>query len=198
MSQAQDDGSLNNTVAQEEQGEVNQDDLSALSVEELKAKAEALENENKSLRGDAKDEEIRQNMLRRIEKAQEKNIQLKSGNNARATTDDGFTASDIFTLAKADIDPESEKAKVLLRYISAGFAKSAKEALDHPGVKAELAAIGAAETARSVITTNDTQDTQFDRKATIIARYKSTGEVDVNDKEAIKIIAEDNLKQMHS
>lgn len=169
------------------------DDLTALSVEELKAKAERVEAEVKELKESQKNGELHQNYLRRLEKAEAKKAEL-SQIKADDKDDSGFTARDLIALDRAGIDESSDKAKVVQRYIKGGLSSNVKEALEHVGVKAEFDAIDAKNTVRATIDENDKSETGISSRREMLDTYRATGEVP-QDEKSVKVIAQENLKQ---
>ena len=164
------------------------------TVDELKAEAEEAEKQYKERRDGASEEEIRANMIRRREKAQEKLKALESEPIKQSKNDD-VDVRDIVTLAKFDISEDSDKAKILAKYKTGGLIKSFKEGLEHAGVKAEFEALDAKNKAKSVIDENDTDEVKQRTTKEVIASYRNTGEVP-NDAKLQKAIASDNLKSM--
>lgn len=164
------------------------------TVEELKAEAEAAEAEYKAKRGDQTEEEIRQNMIRRRDKAKGKAADLENGDPITKAKDD-LDVRDIVTLGKADIAEDSDKAKILARYKAGGLIKSYAEGLEHAGVKAEFDALDAKNNAKTVVDENDTPENRLKTKKEIVEGYKKSGEVP-NDPELRKAIAESNLESM--
>ena len=59
------------------QADVTQKPLEEMTVEELKAEAERIEEENKTLRDSGKEAELKSNYMRRVEKALHKQEMLK-------------------------------------------------------------------------------------------------------------------------
>lgn len=164
------------------------------TVDELRAEAEAAEAEYKSKRGEQSEEEIRQNMIRRRDKAKGKAADLESGDEQPAKSKDVETR-DLITLGKADIAEDSEKAKILKRYKDAGIIKSYAEGLDHVGIKAEFEAFDAKNNAKTVIDENDSPENRLKTKKEVVDGYRKTGEVP-EDPELQKAIAEANLAEM--
>lgn len=167
------------------------------TAEELKAEAEAIEAEIKEKKGYSKDEEIRANQLRRLQKAREK---LDSLNNEPADDkpkgkSDEIATEDLVELRVNNIDRDSDKAKILERYVKGGIVKNYKEALQHVGVKAEIEALEKATNAKTVVDENDTEENRLKTKKEIVAGYRASGEVP-DDPELQKAIVEDNLSKM--
>ena len=93
-----------------------------------------------------------------------------------------------------NIDADSEQAKVLQKYVSAGIVSNYKEALTHVAVRAELAQLDAEKTARDVI--DETDEAALKRtKTDIVGKYVSSGEVPT-DKKLVAELASENLKRM--
>lgn len=166
------------------------------TAEELKAEAEELERQLKERKEGASEEEIRANMLRRKQKAAEKLDRLNKGEGDEPTKQKGEIATrDLITLGQNGIEENSEQAKVLQKYVDAGIIKSYKEGFTHVGVKAELDAIKAKSTTKTVIDENDTDEVKLNTRKEIIANYEASGEVPT-DPAAQKEIAKNNLKKM--
>lgn len=173
--------------------------------EVIKAEAEALEAEIKALEGDDKgnddgaagegdkEAELVNNYSIRKQKAEERLEAIRAAKGA--TQAQQLSASDIQTLTRHDIDVESEEAKVLQSYVDAGKVSNLKEALTHPGAKAEVAALQEARTTASVIDGNDNDDVTLNTQKEIANRYEAAGEVPDNPTEQAKL-AEDNLARM--
>lgn len=165
------------------------------TVEELEAEAKALEEENKKLKAEKETNEIRQNQLRRLEKAKEKNQSLKQIQETVVEKSNDVDVRDLLTLSKLDIQEDSDKAKILKRYKDAGLIASYAEGLDSVGIKAEFDAIDAKNTAQTIIDENADDETALMTKKEIIKRYQTTGEVP-NDPKLQEVIAQENLKNM--
>lgn len=167
------------------------------TVEELKAEAEAAEAAYKAARGGVSEEELKANMIRRKEKAQEKLARLKEEEeeDPKPRKAPEIAVEDLVTLEVKGIDKNSDEAKILKRYVDAGIVGNYKEAFNHVAVKAELEALGATRKAKAVIDENDTEDVQLKSKKEIVDSYKRSGEVPT-DKKAQEAIAKSNLKEM--
>lgn len=163
------------------------------TVEELKAEAEAAEAAYKAKRGSETEEEIRQNQIRRRDKAIAKAADL--GNEEGAPKSKDIDTRDLITLGKADIAEDSDKAKILARYKEGGLIKSFAEGLDHAGVKAEFAELDSKNDAKTVIDENDSPEARLKTKKEIVDSYKKSGEVP-EDPALQKAIAEANLEEM--
>lgn len=170
------------------------------TYEELKAEAEAAEVAYKNAKGGISEDELKANMIRRRDKANERLTKIKNGdvddddkpNNSRKPE---IAVEDLVTLEVKGIDKNSEQAKILKRYVDAGIVKTYKEGLTHVAVKAELDALNADKDAKTVIDENDTPENQLKTKKEVIAGYKASGEVP-KDPKLVKAIAEENLKDM--
>lgn len=163
------------------------------TYEELKAEAEVAEIKAKeSKKDEVTDEEKRQNMIIRRNKALEKS---KPADDLEKDKSDNLDTRDLITLGKHDIAENSEKAKILEKYKKGGLIKNYSEGLENLGIKAEFDAVDAKNKAKNVIDENDTDDVKVKTTKEIIHAYRNNGTVPT-DKKAIKAIAEDNLKQM--
>jgi len=154
--------------------------------EKLKAKKEeaGLSDEEKEAKKKSDQIKRRDNALAKLNGSDDK------GDDSKA-----IATEDLVTLGVKGIDPESETAKVLQRYVKAGFAKNYKAAFDHPGVKAELEALEADKTAKTVIDENGSEDAKLATKKERIANYRASGEVP-SDAKLQQEIAEANLAEM--
>src|SRR5690554_4160869 len=115
----------------------NGEEVTKESVEEIKAKAEAIEAEIKTLKELRDQDELKSNQLRRLEKAEQKLAELR-GEEVEKPTKAELDVRDLLTLSKADIAEDSDKAQILKRYRDGGIISNYAEGLDHPGVKAEF------------------------------------------------------------
>lgn len=164
------------------------------TVEELKAEAEALEVENKQLKEkDAnkeanKEAELKANYERRLEKAREQNAKIKE------TINGSIDTRDLVTLGVKGIAEDSDEAKILKKYKDGGIITSYEAGLSHPGVSAELEALKATKTAKTIIDDNDKED-QAKTTREVVDQYRATGEVP-DDRNSQIEIAKDNLKKM--
>lgn len=169
------------------------------TIEELKAEAEAAEGEYKKNRdgGGATEEEIRQNYIRRRDKAMGKAETIKNGeqSNTKPKNEETFDTRDLVTLATEKIAEDSEKAKILAKYKNGGIIKNVAEGLVHPGIKAEFDALDAKNNAKSVIDENDSAETKLKTTKEAVAAYKNSGEVP-EDPKLRKAVADENLKEM--
>jgi hypothetical protein len=163
------------------------------TAEELAAEAEAIEAELKN-KVKQTPEQIRENQFKRLQKAREKQSLL---NNEPEDKKSEIAVEDLVTLEVQGIEKNSDKAKLLKRYVDAGLVSNYKEALNHVGVKAELEALNASSNAKTVVDENDTAENQLKTKKEVIASYRASGEVP-EDPELRKALAEDNLSKMSS
>lgn len=165
------------------------------TAEELKAEAEALEAEIKELKEKGQSDEYKKNQLIRLEKARAKKEALLETTKEDKKSDEVDTR-DLITLAKLDIPEDSEKAKILAKYKSAGLINNFAEGLNNIAVKAEFEALDAENTAKTVIDENNKNSEGYMKTSKeIVNSYRVSGEVP-NDPKAQGIVAEDNLKRM--
>lgn len=165
--------------------------------------ADEIEAEAKELEEKAKAKKEEEGLSDEEKEAKKKADQIKRRDKAKAKLEDDGNADqpkeiavdDKVFLGVKDIDPDSETAKVLQKYVDAGIVKDYKSGFDHPGVKGELAAIEADEQAKSVIDENDSEDAKLATVKERVANYRQSGEVP-SDAEQQKEIAEANLKEM--
>lgn len=165
------------------------------TAEELKAEAEALEAEIKELKEKGQTDEYKTNQLIRLEKARAKKEAL-----LEATKEDKKSyevdTRDLITLAKLDIQEDSEKAKILAKYKNAGLINNYSEGLNNIAIKAEFEALDAENTAKTVIDENNKNSEGYIKTSKeIVNGYRTSGEVPADPK-AQEIIAEDSLKRM--
>lgn len=176
---------------------LTEEQMQAMSADELKAHAEKVEAFNKTAKTDDKQEEIKSNYIKRSLNAQEKAAQKLAP--AIKTEDTpaeaGLSVKDQVYLEVNGIAEDSKQAEVLKRYKDAGLISDYKTGINNVGLKAELDAITAQENATAVIDENDTDEVQLQTKKEAIASYRKTGEVpeDAATKDAI---VADNLEQM--
>lgn len=164
------------------------------TAEELKAEAEALEAEVKELKEKGQVEEYKNNQLIRLEKARAKKEALLE--TKEDTKSDTVDTRDLITLAKLDIAEDSEKAKILAKYKTAGLINSYSEGLNNIAIKAEFQALDEVNTAKTVIDENNKNSEGYLKTTKeIVNGYRTSGEVP-EDPKARDIIAEDNLKKM--
>lgn len=164
------------------------------TAEELKAEAEALEAEVKELKEKGQVDEYKNNQLIRLEKARaKKEALLETKEDPKSDTVD---TRDLITLAKLDIAEDSEKAKILAKYKTAGLINSYSEGLNNIAIKAEFQALDEVNTAKTVIDENNKNSEGYLKTTKeIVNGYRTSGEVP-EDPKARDIIAEDNLKKM--
>jgi len=170
------------------------------TAEELKAEAEALEaevkelKELKELKEKGQVDEYKNNQLIRLEKARaKKEALLETREDPKSDTVD---TRDLITLAKLDIAEDSEKAKILAKYKTAGLINSYSEGLNNVAIKAEFQALDEVNTAKTVIDENNKNSEGYLKTTKeIVNGYRTSGEVP-EDPKARDIIAEDNLKKM--
>lgn len=164
------------------------------TAEELKAEAEALEAEIKELKEKGQSDEYKNNQMIRLEKARaKKEALLETKEDAKSDTVD---TRDLITLAKLDIAEDSEKAKILAKYKTAGLINSYSEGLNNIAIKAEFQALDEVNTAKTVIDENNKNSEGYLKTTKeIVNGYRTSGEVP-EDPKARDIIAEDNLKKM--
>lgn len=164
------------------------------TAEELKAEAEALEAEIKELKEKGQADEYKNNQLIRLEKARAKREALLE--TKEDTKSDTVDTRDLITLAKLDIAEDSEKAKILAKYKTAGLINSYSEGLNNIAIKAEFQALDEVNTAKTVIDENNKNSEGYLKTTKeIVNGYRTSGEVP-EDPKARDIIAEDNLKKM--
>lgn len=164
------------------------------TAEELKAEAEALEAEIKELKEKGQVDEYKNNQLIRLEKARAKREALLE--TKEDTKSDTVDIRDLITLAKLDIAEDSEKAKILAKYKTAGLINSYSEGLNNIAIKAEFQALDEVNTAKTVIDENNKNSEGYLKTTKeIVNGYRTSGEVP-EDPKARDIIAEDNLKKM--
>lgn len=165
------------------------------TAEELKAEAEALEAEVKELKEKGQTDEYKTNQLIRLEKARAKKEALLEATKEDKKSDEVDTR-DLITLAKLDIQEDSEKAKILAKYKNAGLINSYSEGLNNIAIKAEFEALDAENTAKTVIDENNKNSEGYIKTSKeIVNGYRTSGEVPADPK-AQEIIAEDSLKRM--
>lgn len=169
--------------------------LDEKTVEELKAEAEKLETELKELKekgSKPSEEELKQNQIRRIEKAQEKLSKFKKSDE---TPVEKIEVRDLITLGKLDISEDSEKAEILAKYKKGGLIKDYASGLEHAGVKAEFQALDERNTAKTVIDENADEETRLKTTKEMVAQYKASGEIP-EDPKLKDALVRDNLKSM--
>lgn len=169
--------------------------LEEMTAEEIEAKAKAIENENKTLKESRSTDEIKQNQMIRLNKALAKNGELK-GEQQQPEKLAQFDVEDLLTLRLNNIPKDSDKAKILEKYKNGGLVDTYENALTHPGVMAELAAIDAKNTAETVIDESDKNSEGYTKtKKEVLHQYQNQGVIP-KDPKLQEIIATDNLKAM--
>lgn len=164
---------------------VNTDVNTDKSVEDIKAEAEKLEAENKTLGENAKTEEIKSDQLKRLENAKKRNEALKGNTDEEVVevkTDtkatDELSADDTYTLREKGFAKDSDEAKVLKKYKDAGIITDYQTGLETPGLKAEIEAFTAERTAAKVLNENGDEDVDLNTRKDIKAKHESNnGEV---------------------
>ncbi len=179
----------------ESKDETRAKDDTEKTAEELKAEAEALEAEVKELKEKGQTDEYKTNQLIRLEKARAKKEALLEATKEVKKSDEVDTR-DLITLAKLDIQEDSDKAKILAKYKNAGLINSYSEGLNNIAIKAEFEALDAENTAKTVIDENNKNSEGYIKTSKeIVNGYRTSGEVPADPK-AQEIIAEDSLKRM--
>ena len=179
----------------ESKDETKAKDDTEKTAEELKAEAEALEAEVKELKEKGQTDEYKNNQLIRLEKARAKKEALLEATKEVKKSDEVDTR-DLITLAKLDIQEDSDKAKILAKYKNAGLINSYSEGLNNIAIKAEFEALDAENTAKTVIDENNKNSEGYIKTSKeIVNGYRTSGEVPADPK-AQEIIAEDSLKRM--
>lgn len=179
----------------ESKDETKAKDDTEKTAEELKAEAEALEAEVKELKEKGQTDEYKTNQLIRLEKARAKKEALLEATKEVKKSDEVDTR-DLITLAKLDIQEDSDKAKILAKYKNAGLINSYSEGLNNIAIKAEFEALDAENTAKTVIDENNKNSEGYIKTSKeIVNGYRTSGEVPADPK-AQEIIAEDSLKRM--
>lgn len=179
----------------ESKDETKAKDDTEKTAEELKAEAEALEAEVKELKEKGQTDEYKTNQLIRLEKARAKKEALLEATKEVKKSDEVDTR-DLITLAKLDIQEDSDKAKILAKYKNAGLINSYSEGLNNIAIKAEFEALDAENTAKTVIDENNKNSEGYIKTSKeIVNGYRTSGEVPADPK-AQEIIAEDSLERM--
>ena len=179
----------------ESKDETKAKDDTEKTAEELKAEAEALEAVVKELKEKGQNDEYKTNQLIRLEKARAKKEALLEATKEVKKSDEVDTR-DLITLAKLDIQEDSDKAKILAKYKNAGLINSYSEGLNNIAIKAEFETLDAENTAKTVIDENNKNSEGYLKTTKeIVNGYRTSGEVP-EDPKARDIIAEDNLKKM--
>jgi len=164
------------------------------TADEIEAEAKELEKaakakkEEKDLSPEAKEAKKKSDQLIRRDKA-------KAALEGDAEKPKEIAIDDSILLGVKEIDPESETAKVLQKYVEAGIVKNYKEGLGHPGVMGELNKIKEDEDAKTVIDENDSEDAKLATKKERVANYRASGDVP-SDVDQQKEIADANLEEM--
>jgi len=178
--------------------QLTETELESMSTDEITAHAEKLEVQVKESNKQSPDQ-IRDNQVKRLQKAQEKAFNSESSNNApedKSSETKQVAQGDLLTLSrKTEFELDSDEQKVLQWYVENGKVKNYAEALDHPAVKAELEALQADGNATAVIDENDPDDVKLRTKKEAIANARATGEVP-EDPEIRKALVDDNLSNM--
>lgn len=164
------------------------------SYDELKAEAEALEAQNKSLKTSHSEEEKAQNAARRLEKAVEENERLTTPK-VDEKVSDTLDMDDLITLREQKFSKDSDEAKVLKQFKDAGIISDYESGLDDPGVQAKLAVIKADKDAKDIVDENDNSEAFLATKSEINSRYREKGEIPDSESQ-IKDLASSNLDEM--
>lgn len=166
------------------------------TAEYWKAKAEEAEQTLKDKKAQAESNELVENQKRRFEKAQDKIANLNGEPKPTETPTVEVDVEDLLTLRLNNIQKDSDKAKILDKYKKGGLVDSYESALTHPGVKAELDALDAKNTAETVIDESDKNSEGYTKtKKELVHQYQNGGVIP-EDPKAQGIIVEENLKQM--
>lgn len=184
------------TNSEDQQGETDKEQ----TLEEIKAEAERLEAENKTLKAavvETDEETIKKDQLRRLEKAREKNAALKSHVPKEALEPKvEIAVDDLITLREQGFAKDSDEAKLLRQFREAGLIDDYQTGLNDVAVKAKLEAIKQSRTAASVLDENGSPSGGFGNTAKdAIRRYKSTGEVPTEPTN-LDAVAKNNLSEM--
>ncbi len=161
---------------------------------EIEAEAKVIEEQNKKAKEGESAEEIRQNQIIRLNKAQGKK-DVREGTAPAPETKKDIDTRNLIALNNADIAEGSDKAKILEKYVEGGIVGDYTEAMTNPGVKAEFEAIDAKGDAAAVVDENDTEETQLKTTKEAVASYRKSGKVP-EDKTIRTAIVKDNLKEM--
>lgn len=185
---------IDGELTEKELAEANEEE--AKSVEEIEAEAKVLESEIKELKKLREVDELRFNQTRRLEKAREKLEELRQPQKTveRKQATQSVDVRDLITLGKLDLAEDSDKAKILEKYKTAGIISDYKSGIENVAIKAEFEAIEAKNNASIIVDENDT-DGYIKSQKEIIAQYRKSGEVPADPK-IQKDIARDNLKEM--
>lgn len=177
----------------EELKPLTDEEIASMTTEEITAHAEKFEEQVKN-RKQQTPEQIRENQVRRLQKAQERTFEKNETTTAPEAKKE-VAQADLLTLAKTDFELGSKEQQTLQWYVENGKVASYKEAMTHPAVMAELEAIKAEGNAAAVIDENDPDDVKLRTKKEAIANARATGEVP-EDPEIRKALVEDNLSNM--
>ena len=154
----------------------NTDDTQEQSYDEVKAAAEALEAENKTLKASAEEGDKLSNAQRRLEKATAKNEALK---NPETTQSDELSADDVYTLRDKGYALDSDEAKALLelKALPRNADKTLAQVAETPAGKAELEAIKADSEAKDIVDENADSEALLATKNEIKERFTKGDEV---------------------
>lgn len=171
-------------------------EMESMTTEEITAHAEKLEEQVKNAKKQTPDE-IRANQIKRAKNAQEKVFNNSTTTPSEVNKSGEIAQADILTLAKSDFELGSPEQILLQQRIDQGVIKTYAEGLQHVGVKAEIEAIQAKTSAKTVINENDDPETKLKTKKEAIAHARATGEVP-EDPALRQALVEDNLSKMSS
>jgi hypothetical protein len=170
-------------------------EMESMTTEEITAHAEKLEAQVKAVKKQTPDE-IRANQIKRAKNAQEKVFNPNTAP-SEVTKSGEIAQADILTLAKSDFELGSPEQILLQQRIDQGVIKTYAEGLQHVGVKAEIDAIKAKTSAKTVIDENDDPETKLKTKKEAIAHARATGEVP-EDPTLRQALVDDNIANMSS
>lgn len=171
-------------------------EMESMTTEEITAHAEKLETQAKTVKKQTPDE-IRANQITRAKKAQEKVFNNSTTAPSEVSKSTEIAQADILTLAKSDFELGSPEQILLQQRIDQGVIKTYAEGLQHVGVKAEIEAITAKTSAKTVINENDDPETKLKTKKEAIAHARATGEVP-EDPTLRQALVDDNIANMSS
>jgi len=182
--------------------------IEEMTPEERNAEAERLENEAKNKTSEKPDLPFDENdpldkgSYRRLEKArllgkEEKKEETPETKEVPEDVkkEDLLSTDDYIVLDKMGYSKDSAEAKLLSSRKEQGVITDFRSGLEQVGVKAEIEALKAVETAKTVVDDIDNDDPTLITKKDVQAKYKATGEVP-DDKEAQEAIVEANLEEM--
>lgn len=169
-------------------------EMESMTTEEITAHAEKLEEQVKAAKKQTPDE-IRANQIKRAKNAQEKVFNNSNTAPSEVSKSGEIAQADILTLAKSDFEIGSPEQILLQQRVDQGVIKTYAEGLQHVGVKAELDAIVAKNSAKTVIDENDSPETKLKTKKEAIAHARATGEVP-EDPALRQALVEDNISNM--